>query len=568
MSLILKNGIVYDPRNGMKGEKKDIFIENGKVVEKLRDRKAQVIDVSNKLVMPGGVEIHSHIAGGKVNVGRMLRPEDRLKLIMPRTPLTRSGAGFANPTAFMTGYLYSKMGYTTTFTPAMPPLMAKHTHEELHDIPMTDKGAYALTDGNWFIYKYLKEGDIDKCAAYVAWLLKATRGLAIKVVNPGGTEAWGWGKNCTSLDDPVPNFDITPREIIRGLMEVNERLGLPHSIHLHTTNLGRLGNYVTTLETLKIPNGTKAAFDRQVMHLTHLQFHCFGGDTWKNFESKADEVVKEVNKRENVAIDSGNVTLDETTTMTADGPMEYYLQSLSHLKWVNKNVEMETAPGVTPFIYSNKMSSSSIQWAIGLEVELLVKDPWKIMLTTDHPNGGPFFRYPRIIAWLMSRKYREKTMAEVHKAVQDHTILPTLDREYTLDEIATITRAAPARAFGPLAETKGHLGVGADGDVSVYDIDPRAFNPNDYLEIEERFSKAAYTVKGGEVVVKDGEIVKVVQGRTLWSSPPVNEALAREVMKDIEYSFKRYYSVNLANYPVAEGYLSGSTPIVTKSKIA
>jgi formylmethanofuran dehydrogenase subunit A len=27
-------------------------------------------------------------------------------------------------------------------------------------------------------------------------------------------------------------------------------------------------------------------------------------------------------------------------------------------------------------------------------------------------------------------------------------------------------------------------------------------------------------------------------------------------MKDIEYNFKRYYSVNLANYPVREEYLT------------
>jgi formylmethanofuran dehydrogenase subunit A len=568
-SLILKNGIVYDPRNGVKGEKKDIFIQNGKIVEDLDERKAKVLDVSNQLVYPGGVEIHAHIAGGKVNVGRMLRPEDRRKLEMAKTPLTRGGAGFANPTSFMTGYLYSQMGYTTTFTPAMPPIAAKHTHEELHDIPMTDKAAYALTDGNWFILRYLKEGQVEKCAAYVSWLLQATKGLAIKVVNPGGTEAWGWGKNCRSLDDPVPHFDIAPREIIEGLMEVNETLGLPHSIHLHTTNLGRVGNYATTLDTMKIPNGTEATFDRQVMLLTHAQFHCFGGDSWKTFESKADEIADFVNKKENLAIDAGNVTFDDTTTMTADGPMEYYLQSLTHFKWVNKGIEMETSPGITPFIYSKKMSSSSIQWAIGLELELLVKDPWKVILTTDHPNGGPFFRYPRIMAWLMSRDYREKTLGEVHKDVYDRSLLPSIEREYDFNEIAIITRAASAKAFGPIAERKGHLGPGADGDVAVYDIDPRSFNPrSDYAELEKRFARAAYTIKDGEILVRNGEIAKVVNGRTFYSVPPVQEGLAEEVMKDIDYSFKRYYSVNLANYPVEEGYLSCPTPIATPSKIA
>jgi formylmethanofuran dehydrogenase subunit A len=555
MSIILKNGIVYDPLNNVKGEKMDILIEDGRIVEKVRE-KPKILDCSNKIVMPGGIEIHSHMAGGKVNAGRLFRPEDHIKFVMPKTRLTRSGSGFSTPTTFMTGYLYSIMGYTTGMTAAMPPLMARHTHEELKDIPMIDKGAYTLTDGNWFIMKYLKEGDSEKCAAYVSWLLRATKGFVIKITNPGGTEAWGWGKNCRSLDDPVPYFDITPREIIKGLVEVNEMLALPHSVHLHANNLGRLGNYVTTEETIKIPNGTKPAGDRQVLQVTHAQFHCYGGDSWRNFESRAEDIAKAVNNNGEVIIDTGNVTLDDTTTMTADGPMEYYLQSLTHLKWINRNVEMETSPGITPFVFSPKMPTASIQWAIGLELGLLVKDPWKVLLTTDHPNGGPFIRYPRIIAWLMSSKYREKTASEINKAVYDRSSIATIDREYDFYDIAVVTRAGQAKALG-LSKIKGHLGIGAHADVAVYDIDPSEIDPSrNYEEIERKFSKTAYTIKDGEVVVKDGEIVKVVYGRTLWVNSEVDEDLEREVMKDIEYNFKRYYSVNLANYPVREEYLT------------
>jgi formylmethanofuran dehydrogenase subunit A len=562
MSIILKNGTVYDPLNNIKGEKKDILIEGNKIADKVKERKATIIDCSNKVVMPGGIDIHAHVAGGKVNVGRCLRPEDHVKSVLPKTAITRSGSGFSTPSTFMTGYLFSKMGYTTVFTPAMPPLMARHTHEELHDIPMVDKASYTLCDGNWFIFKYLKNGDVEKCAAYVAWLLKATKGFVIKVVNPGGTEAWGWGRDCRSLDDTVPYFDISPRELIKGLVEVNELLRLPHSVHLHANNLGRPGNYATTLETFKIPKGT--ANDRQILQVTHAQFNSYGGDSWKNFESKADAIAKAINQSDSVIIDAGNVTLDETTTMTADGPLEYYLHSLSHLKWANRNIEMETAPGVTPFIFSPKAATASIQWAIGLELELLIKDPWKVLLTTDHPNGGPFIRYPRIIAWLMSRKYREKTISEVNKAVNKRSIIPAIEREYSLYEIAVITRAGQAKALG-ISREKGHLGAGAHADVAVYDIDASQLNGN-YEEIEKKFSSAAYTIKDGEIVVKNGEIVRAVDGRTYWVSPQIDEEFEKEVMKDIEYNFKRYYSVNLANYPVGDEYLTMPTKVVTNAR--
>ena len=68
----------------------------------------------------------------------------------------------------------------------------------------------------------------------------------------------------------------------------------------------------------------------------------------------------------------------------------------------------------------------------------------EVCLTTDHPNAGPFIRYPRIISWLMSNQRRMEMIenGEVHKWVQKRTTLPTLEREYDFNDIAIITRAA------------------------------------------------------------------------------------------------------------------------------
>jgi len=95
--------------------------------------------------MPGGVDIHSHIAGAEVNAGRLLRPEDHVKDVEPKTAITRSGVGHSIPSTFTTGYRYARMGYTTVMNPAMPPLEARHTHEELDDTPIIDKATYPLT---------------------------------------------------------------------------------------------------------------------------------------------------------------------------------------------------------------------------------------------------------------------------------------------------------------------------------------------------------------------------------------------------------------------------------------
>ena len=552
MKLILKNGIVYDPANGINGERMDICIKDGKIVEKVRG--AKEIDVSNKLVMPAGFDIHSHIAGGKVNVGRLFRPEDSLRRLVPKRGALRGGSGYSVPTVHLIGYDYALMGYTTVIEPAVPPLMARHTHHELNEIPIIDKACFPLYDGNWFVMKYIAEEKMEELKTYVAWLLWATKGYSVKITNPGGTEAWGWGKNVHDIDEEVPYFGVTPREIITNLVEVVNELKLPHSVHLHCNMLGEPGNYEITIKTLQLVRN-KDFEGRQSLHVTHLQFHCYGGDSWKTFESKADEVAKEVNKNENVMIDTGNVIFGDTTTMTADAPMEFDLFMLTGLKWANKDVELETAPGVTPYVYSPKVLVNAIQWAIGLELALLIK-PEKVIMTTDHPNGGVFTDYPKVIAWLMSKKAREEMLAKTHKSTEHRTLLSSIDKEYDFYEIAMITRSNPAKDAG--FPNKGHLGVGADADVAVYDINPLEVNPSrEPKKIERAFSRAYMTVKGGEIVVKEGEIVNVAEGRTFWvdATGKVDRSL---IEKDLDYFFKRYYSVNLSNYVVGEEELRRS----------
>jgi len=100
--LLIRNGVVYDPINGVKGEKKDICIRDGKIVDSVTNPK--VIDAEDRVVMPGGVDIHSHIAGGKVNAGRIMRPEDERKGVEPRTKVCRAQSGYSIPNTFATGY--------------------------------------------------------------------------------------------------------------------------------------------------------------------------------------------------------------------------------------------------------------------------------------------------------------------------------------------------------------------------------------------------------------------------------------------------------------------------------
>ena len=547
MEYILKNGIVYDPANEINGEKKDVMFKDGIIVDEVSSD-AKVLDVTDKIVMPAGVDPHAHVAGPKLVVGRLYRPEDSRRGVTQKTKVLRSESGFSIPSCPATGYRYSRLGYGTVVEAAMPPLEAKHTHEEIATIPNIDIPAMPLFGNNWFVMEYAKENNIEDLSAFISAWLKISKGYGIKIVNPCGSEAWGWGMNVHGVNDKAPYFDVTSKEVIQALAKANEMLNLPHSIHIHPNDLGHPGNVPTTIETMdavkNIKKSSKATIRDQIMHLCHLQFHAYTGNSWRDAASGAEEIAKYINKNDHVTCDVGQVTLDETTTMTADAPMEYDLYQLSGLKWVNADIECETAAGIIPCIYSPKTPVSTLQWAIGLELFLLTKDPWQINLTTDHPNAGPFTRYPRIISWLMSAPKRISMIenGEVHNWAEKRTSLATLDREYDFYDIATITRASNARVHG--FTDRGNLSVGSNADIAVYDLEPNNFDPSkDPEAVEKAFSRAKYTIKDGQIMVQDGEIVSTKPSQVLWTNVKGIEDQETALHDQVMPFFTQYYSV-------------------------
>jgi formylmethanofuran dehydrogenase subunit A len=195
---------------------------------------------------------------------------------------------------------------------------------------------------------------------------------------------------------------------------------------------------------------------------------------------------------------------------------------------------------------------------------LLIEDPWKIFMTTDHPNGGPFTSYPRIIAWLMSRKAREATMRKANRRARSKSLLTSIDRELGFQEVAIVTRAGQAKALG--LSNKGHLGLGADADIAVYNVNPEKIDASqDYKKVRRAFRHAAYTIKNGIITVKDDEIVKSVEGSTIWLDVQTSEPV--RVTEDMKRRFRDYWTVEYENYPVPENNLRVSRRIAVEADV-
>ena len=534
MLIKLTGGKVYDPANRVSGEVRDIYVENGKIVAaKPNARPDATYDVKGRVVMAGAIDPHTHIGGGKMTIARMMIPEDHMKDEVKRTALTRAGTGHAVPSTMVTGYRYAEMGYTACFEPAMLPANARQAHMEMGDTPMVDKGAFAmLGSDDFFLRQLAAKKDFAAIKDYVAWTMHAAQAIAVKVVNPGGISAFKFNQRKLDLDEEHVYYRVTPRQIILTLARALEELGVTHPLHIHGCNLGIPGNIETTLDTIRAAEGLR-------IHMTHTQFLSYGTEGDRKFSSGAARLAELVSKTPNVSIDVGQVLFGQTCTASGDSMRQFAIAKSAHPKKpVIMDIECDAGCGVVPIRYRNKSFVNAMQWVIGLETFLLFDDPWRMFLTTDHPNGAPFFFYPHLIRLLMDKSFRDDMLQKINPDAQAQSeLLKSLTREYTLDEIAILTRAGPAKSLGLVG--RGHLGAGASGDITVYRDDP---------DREAMFAKPELVFKNGELIVKNGKVVKVVQGATHVARPDYDKAIE----KPLKAYFDRYHTVRMENFKLAD----------------
>jgi formylmethanofuran dehydrogenase subunit A len=300
---------------------------------------------------------------------------------------------------------------------------------------------------------------------------------------------------------------------------------------VHGCNLGIPGNIESTLATIRAAEGLP-------LHMTHTQFLSYGTEGDRKFSSGAARLAELVNKTPNVSIDVGQVLFGQTCTASGDSMRQYAIGKSAHPKRVViMDIECDAGCGVVPIRYRDKSFVNAMQWVVGLETFLLVEDPWRMFLTTDHPNGAPFYTYPHLIRLLMDKGFRDDMLQKINPDAAAMSILPTITRQYSLDEIAIITRAGPARSLG--LQDRGHLGVGACADITVY---------RDNADREAMFKTPELVFKNGELVVKNGKVVKVVQGATHVARP----AYDRSIEGPLKSYFDRYLTVRMENFKLAD----------------
>jgi len=529
MLIELRGGRIIDPAHNRDGVG-DIFIEDGRIVAAPEGRTPDAVyDVTGKIVMAGAIDMHSHIAGSNVTLGRQLMPELPALAAEGGQPIVPSPASWG---AYATGIRYAEMGYTTVIEPAMIPAHAIEAQVELAAIPIIDVAGLVILGNDDYTLELLRDGrgGGDELKDYVAWTLHHSKAIGLKVINAGGSEAFKFNDRQFSLDDEVPDYGVSSRAIVEAMQNAVAGLGVPHPPHVHCNNLGIAGNVETAVATIEATQGLP-------IHFAHIQFYGYGDGGDRGFSSGAPRLMEAVNQHKNATVDVGQVMFGQTVTISGDILRQFDgRRAASPKKWA-LNQGDGNGTGVVPYHYKSKSFVNALQWAIGLEIFLMAEDPWRVLFSTDHPNGALFVRYPEIFHLLMDKDERARWLDDLPEAAREVSNLAGITRELTLSELAIITRAAPARLMG--LTDRGHLAPGAIADIAVY---------TEQKNKTKMFSAAHLVFKSGDLVVRNGKVVRVTYGRCYHVEPGFDA----QIEKRVKTFYDRYYGVDPSWFGVTD----------------
>ena len=191
-------------------------------------------------------------------------------------------------------------------------------------------------------------------------------------------------------------------------------------MHVHCNNLGMAGNIKSILNTIDAAEGRR-------MHLAHIQFYGYDDKGKKGFSSGSRELADAVNKNKNISVDIGQVMFKPTITISSDIWKQNQAKSNANpKKWIISEIE-DGGGGIIPYEYKEKLYKCTPMgnW---FRAFLLIKDPWRVYLTTDHPNGAPFTSYPELIRLLMDKDFRDCEINKINKHAREISYLRSIKK--------------------------------------------------------------------------------------------------------------------------------------------
>ena len=531
--LLIKNGLIFDPLNNIEGEKKDILIESGKIVEKFTNNTdVKEIDANGKTVVPSAIDIHTHVASQQINWIRLLGANDRVfKEIWQGLTLENIAKN------------YVSMGYTLIIEANVFPSLVKQTTFNFQQMPVLDKAMLLNISNFWPLELEFQRGKINEMAVFLSDLLSKTYSYGFKIYNPFESEEWNFNDLREDITKSGRLYNFSPIDVYENIIKCVESLGLPHSAHAHfegyETEKGKSNLFLVLakIKSLNLESNQKNGSDikrDQIIHIAHANSYAFDGDN--------ENLINCFNGNLSLSADLSFIGFNQINPLvTSDRRLIHSLNVVNPKALISSAVEFEGDSFATFRNLSKDNYNNCILWANAIDLALNVKNKFQLSFSLNFPNYANITDIPEITTLLISSKARDKFMEGMNKSFLSDNVLLNNDKVLNFTDLVCLTRASPAKLLG-IGSIKGNLGSGADADINILDININEIDlSQDYEKFKNSLRNLDFVIKSGKVVKMQNDIDLSVQGNILWSKGKI-DAEGRELILKKKKEFYQKYS--------------------------
>ncbi len=545
--LIIKNGLLFDPLNNVNNEIKDILIESGKIVERFRnENNVNEINAKGKTIIPSAIDIHTHVASQQVNWARLLGTKNKV-----------FNEYWQGLTLKNIARDYVSMGYTFILESNVFPSLAKQTIFNFQQLPVLDKGMLLNISNLWPLELEFQRGKIKEMTIFLSDLLSKTYGFGFKIYNPFESESWNFRELRENIVSPGRLYNFSPLDVYENVVKCIESLGLPHSAHCHVEGYeNQIGqkNLFAILEKIKSLNiepnqKTDLKIKRdQVLHIAHANTYCLNG--------KNENLINFLNENQNIDINLGFIGFNQINPLiTSDRRLINSMLNIDILenpyKLISSAIEFEGDSFVTLRNFDKNNFYNCNFWANALDLAINTKNKFQVSFSLNFPNYANILDIPEIITWLVSNNARDTFMKGMNKEFLKNNSLQNEEKSLNFSEFVTITRASPAKSLG-IGSIKGNLGIDADADINILDININEVDISKNFEIlKNALSNIDYVIKSGKIVKKQNKIDFNTQGSIFWSSGKPETEGKEFILSKKEDFYQKYSSMFYSSYKVS-----------------
>lgn len=532
-NLLIKNGLVFDPINNISGEKKDILVENGKIIDsfkKIRINEVKTIDANGKTVIPGAIDIHTHVASQQVNNIRLLGSNNK-QFFELWHGLTLD---------YITKEYVSK-GYTFITEANVFPSLAKQTIFNFERIPILDKAMLINASNLWALELEYQKSDVKRASVFLSNLLDLVKGFGLKIYNPFESEEWDFKEQRKDISSPGRLFNFSALDVYNSVVKFNENLELPSSIHAHIEGSqgdNGLSNVLKVLQEIKNQGNGVNKRRSQIFHLVHASAYGFDGIKLIDF----------FNSNDFCDFDIGFMNFNPLTPLiTSDRSEIEHFMGVEGDKGIfpiiKGAIESEGDHFESLIENSKDNEYTCMMWANALNLALGVKDKWKMQFSINFPNYANIKDIPEIIGWLISKAKREDILNSLTPEIKKYLKTDYFEENLSFKDLIIITRASPAKSLG-ISHLKGNLGVGADADINILSINLKDLDPQtDADDITRAFSDVNMVIKNGIVVKKGDQFNFDSKGSLYWSKGSIEESDYDKIMEKKRDYYRKFSSI-------------------------